>query len=44
MNYKEKFAEVIVEFGLNLQKDQILYIKTPVEAYPLLVKLQKLHT
>ena len=41
MNYKEKFAEVIVEFGLNLQKDQILYIKTPVEAYPLAREVAK---
>ena len=41
MDYKEKFAEAIIKFGLNLQKNQILYIKTPVEAYPLAREVAK---
>ena len=33
IKFMERFADVIIRLGLNLQKGQILNIKTNVEAY-----------
>ena len=33
IKFMERFADVIIKLGLNLQKGQILNIKTNVEAY-----------